>query len=157
MPAPRRAFPLGSYEFKVVLNESFSPAAFGLVGFAGGGGNLSFAVIASTDNLTFTLDANTGRVKVTNDNPLASAGPPFFAQSTAWSTAYDSSTQLYDDGTNGDATNGDNIYSRTFTVAAAGAHTVRVRQGHRPSVPGLRRLSLRDTHGQPVYPRRARS
>jgi len=121
--------PAGSYEFKVVLNESFSPAAFGLVGFAGGGGNLSFAVIASTDNLTFTLDANTGRVKVTNDNPLASAGPPFFAQSTAWSTAYDSSTQLYDDGTNGDATGGDNIYSRTFTVAAAGAHTVRVRQG----------------------------
>jgi len=117
--------PAGTYNFKAVLNSTFSPAAFGNSGFAGGGGNFSFNVITPADVITFTLNGNTGRLKA--DNPTAVAGPPFYAQSDGWSSAYSAAEQL-------PAAVG-NVYSRTFTVATPGNHKVTVRQGVGRSFP----------------------
>jgi len=112
--------PAGSYDYKILLDQNWGNS-FGVNSLSSGGGNLSFPVIAPTDNITITLNANTGRIRVTNDNPLANPGPPFFAQSTAWGTAYGPLENM------GSATG--NVYVKTFTVATPGQHSVRIRQG----------------------------
>lgn len=123
--------PSGTYTFKITHNGAYSslPAApasaeFGTVGL--GGNDYSFSSLDSSNVITFTLNANTSRVKVTN--PSATAGPPFYAQSTAWSTAYSAAEQL-------NFNVGSNTYSKTFNVAAAGTYSVRVRQGAGRSYP----------------------
>ncbi|MCC6547221.1 hypothetical protein IT570_08640 [Candidatus Sumerlaeota bacterium] len=111
--------PGGTYNFKVTQNQSFTPPAFGAPGYATGGGNHSFSVLGPSDTVTVTLDAARARVRAFN--PSLVAGPPFYAQSSAWGTGY---TALEDLGT---AVG--NIYQKTFTVATAGTYSVRVRQG----------------------------
>ncbi|MFH0794749.1 MAG: choice-of-anchor X domain-containing protein [bacterium] len=127
--------PIGSYEFKITFNADWG-LQISSVGFANGGGNVSLPVLATTDNIKILANINTGRVKVENDNPLANPGPPFFATSSAWGTGLGSTTQLFDDGTNGDVTGSDGIYSRTFVASGASSYTVQVKQGLGPSYPG---------------------
>lgn len=89
------------------------------------GGNLQL-VVTGTDPITFYVDTNKGRVKA------VSSAPPITypcALSSAWSTVPGPDTQLFDDGTNGDAVAGDGIYARVFTVtnpAAGGIDKVNV-------------------------------
>ncbi len=117
--------PSGSYEFKVTLNGAFDPFVeneFFVFGNSGlGGDNFSFTVIEDTDTITITLDGVRGRVRVENDNPAASPGPPFFAVSGAWGTSYTEDTQLFD---LGDGL----VYGRAFTVPEAGNYIVSVQQ-----------------------------
>lgn len=126
----------GAYDFKATVNGSWDMQISG-VGFATGGNNLSMNVIANTDTITIVADAAKGRIKVTNNNPLANPGPPFFATSPAWGETLSAATQMYDNGTNGDVTSGDGIHSRVFTVASITDTTgVKVRQGQGPTYPG---------------------
>lgn len=126
--------PADSYDFKITFNGSWD-LQVSAIGFATGGSNLNLNVAAPTDNIAILFDSATGRVKVTNDNPLVNPGPPFFGTSAAWSNQLGEATQLYDDGTNGDVTSGDGIHSRVFTTVAAGDFTAQVKQGQGPSYP----------------------
>jgi hypothetical protein len=117
--------PSGSYDFKILVKPINDPVpydpSFTNRGLAKAfGSSLSFSVIAPTDTITIILDANTGRTKVTNNNPQANPGPPFFATSSAWSTALDGTTQLTDQN------NG--LFTRVFTVPNPGDYQVRVKQ-----------------------------
>ncbi|MCX7624655.1 MAG: hypothetical protein N2Z21_00335, partial [Candidatus Sumerlaeaceae bacterium] len=79
------------------------------------GANLQLIVVGS-DPITFYVDTNKGRVKA------VSTAPPITypcALSTAWNTTPGPATQLFDNGTNGDAVAGDGVYARAFTVTAA--------------------------------------
>lgn len=117
--------PGGSYEYKMLANENWD-LGMGAAGFGAGGPNLSFSVIDVTDTLTFTFAASNTTVLVANDNPLANPGPPFFAQSAAWSTGFTAAEELTANG---------NLFERTFVVATPGQHAVRVRQGLGRSFP----------------------
>lgn len=127
--------PPDTYAFKITFNGSFD-LQISENGYSTDGNNLTFASFSASDNIRILFDSNYGRVKVENDNPLANPGPPFFATSDAWGTTLDASTQLYDDGTNGDVTSGDGIHSRDFVVLVAGDHAVKARQGVGPAYPG---------------------
>ncbi|CAN5425266.1 hypothetical protein BH09SUM1_BH09SUM1_03950 [soil metagenome] len=119
--------PSGNYTFKVTHNGAYSaiaataPAAadFGDVGW--GGGDRSFTSLGAGNTITFTLNANTSRLKASN--PAAVAGPPFYAQSTAWGTGYDGFTML---NANSVQTN---TFQKSFNVITPGTYSVRVRQG----------------------------
>lgn len=111
--------PGGSYQFKVTQNQSFTPPALGAPGYATGGGNHGFSVLGPSDVVTFTADANTGRVRA--NNPSLVAGPPFYAQSTGWSTGFSAAEDM------GAAVG--NVYLKSFTVATPGTYSVRIRQG----------------------------
>lgn len=133
--------PAGSYQFKVTVNASWD-LQVNTNGFAVDGGNFSFSTFATSDNIKIEFDSAKGRVRVSNDNPLANPGPPFFATSAAWDETLTATTQLHDDGTNGDITSGDGIHSRTFTTAASGQFAVQVRQYVGPNYP--------DSGGYPI-------
>lgn len=111
----------GSKDFKVVFNNAFdSPADMTNGGFVNAGcGNLSFNVLDSSNVVTISFDANKGRVRAFNS--AAVPGPPFFAQSSAWGTAYSSVENL--------GASVDGVYRKGFTVATPGNYQVRVRQG----------------------------
>ncbi|MGI8905499.1 MAG: choice-of-anchor X domain-containing protein [Candidatus Sumerlaeaceae bacterium] len=132
----------GSYEFKILVNPSNTVAndyarQVSNIGYATGGGNLSANIFATSDQIKVLFDSSTGRTKVTNSNPLANPGPPFFATSSAWNVNLNATTQMYDNGTNGDAISGDGIHSRLVTTTAGGAgFTVNVKQGVGPQYPG---------------------
>ncbi|MBX7245284.1 MAG: hypothetical protein K1X53_07275 [Candidatus Sumerlaeaceae bacterium] len=125
-----------TYNYKLVVNGAFTYQAGTAIGHADGGGNLSFLVINTTDTIKLLYNRVSGRSRYTSTNPAASPGPPWYATSSAWGTTLDAITLLYDDGTNGDVTNGDGIYSRRFTVATPTTTTVQVKQGAGPSYPG---------------------
>lgn len=135
--------PAGAYDFKIIINGPTT--AFDrqicAIGFGTGGGNLNVTIIAPTDVITIYADCVKGRTRVVNSNPAATAGPPWYATSDAWGQTLDSTTQMYDDGTHGDAVAGDGVYARQFTVgpilpADSTTGTVRVRQGIGPYYPG---------------------
>ncbi len=112
--------PSGSYDYKIVLDGAFGPEEIGTAGYATGGGNLSMTSLDVANTITIEFDtALCGRTKT--DNPAVSAGPPFFAQSSAWGTGFGSLENM-------GAAVGD-VYSKVFTVATAGTYSVRVRQG----------------------------
>jgi hypothetical protein len=117
--------PSGPYEFKILVKPTTDPVpydpSFTSRGLAKNAGNLSFSVLAPTDTITIILDANTGRTKVTNNNPLANPGPPFFAISSAWGTGLNATTQLTDQN------NG--LFTGVFRVDQAGDYQVRIKQG----------------------------
>ncbi len=153
----------GTKNFKILINpddQAAPPISGGAwdmtistLGFAyDAGGNIQFTVFAPADNIKVLFDSAKGRYKITNDNPLANPGPPFFATSVLWGTTLDATTQLYDNATNGDISAGDGVYSRTFTVATgATSSTVQVRQGVGPSYPGTGGYPIGNTtNGQKV-------
>ncbi len=109
----------GGYNYKIVLDGAFGPQEIGTAGFATGGGNLAMSSLDLSDTITVEFDSTLGRTKTTN--PSAAPGPPFYAQSSAWSTGFSAAEDL------GAAVG--NVYSRVFSVAAAGDYSVRVRQG----------------------------
>jgi len=117
----------GSKQFKVVFNEAFdNPADMTPGGFVNSGcGNMNFNVLDPSDVITFTFNANTGRVRAFNASAVP--GPPFFAQSSAWSTGYSSAENL--------GAPVDGVYRKAFNVAIPGNYTVRVRQGLGRSFP----------------------
>jgi len=141
--AKATGIPAGAYDFKIIINGPTTAfdRQISAAGFATGGNNLQMNVIAPTDVITIQADCVKGRVKVTNSNPAASPGPPWYATSLAWGTGLDSTTIMYDNGTNGDAVAGDGVYARKFTVAQVQTQdtttaTVKVRQGIGPAYPG---------------------
>lgn len=121
-------FTPGTYGFLVLPVFGSDPGSWDLKlsqrGIADGG-NLQL-VVTGSDPYKFTVDTNKGRIKI------ESTAPPITypcALSSAWSTVPGTATQLFDDGTNGDAVSGDGIYSRVFTVTNAsgsGIDTVNV-------------------------------
>jgi hypothetical protein len=112
------------------------------------GDNLSM-VVTSNDPVTVYVDSNKGRIK------WESAAPPITypcAVSSAWSTVPGTETELFDDGTHGDAVAGDNIYSRVFTVtnpATGGIDTVQVIDGSN-SYPATAGYPFKSTNGATV-------
>ena len=134
----------GAYDFKITANGSFDLSVSD-IGYSSGGGNLNITVLDISDTITITFDSLRGRTKVANDNPLSNPGPPFFATSSAWSEVLDATSMLYDDGTNGDVTSGDGIYSREFLVVGRSCqHRPRTPRApiRRPHIPRNRRLPL---------------
>ncbi|GAB4313911.1 MAG: hypothetical protein Kow0059_05340 [Candidatus Sumerlaeia bacterium] len=131
----------GNYEFKVTIDGGWDNHFSVDRGVSNGGANGSFQVLSATDTITFSVDVDptadllAARISAKNDNPQVNPGPPFFATSSAWGTALDSTTQLLDDGTQGDCVAGDGIYSRSFTVSTPGQYGVRVQQFVGPSYP----------------------
>lgn len=107
--------PAGNYSGGIVLNSSFDEAEFKRGGL--GGDNISFDVLDPTSVITVTLDANTGRHRVTDSNANATPGVAY-ARSSAWTLFYDATTDM------GAAT--DNVYSKDFVVATPGEYTVQV-------------------------------
>jgi hypothetical protein len=113
-------FSAGTHQFLVLPVFGSDPGSWDLKLSQRGisaGGNLQVAVTGS-DPYTFTVDTNKGRIKI------ESTAPPITyptALSSAWSTVPGPDTQLFDDGTNGDAVAGDGIYSRLFTISNASA------------------------------------
>lgn len=106
----------GSYTGKFTVGTAgFTKPDFGSQGL-GGGGDVSFTVVNSTDNIEFSLNAITGRHKIAN--AAAVAGPPFYAQSNGWTTAFSAAEDM------GAAVAG--VYSRVFTVVTPGDYTARV-------------------------------
>lgn len=129
----------GNYGYKILMNgatEGFNKQV-SVLGFATGGGNLAVNIFDTADNVRILFDSATGRAKAESDNILANPGPPFFASSDAWATGLVAETQLFDDGTNGDVTASDGIYSREFlTAITSGDQTVQILQGVGASFPG---------------------
>lgn len=129
----------GAYGYKILMdgaNAGFDKQV-SVLGFATGGGNLAINIFDTADNVRILFDSATGRTKAESDNILANPGPPFFASSDAWATGLVAETQLFDDGTNGDVTSGDGIYSREFlTATTSGDQSVQILQGVGPSFPG---------------------
>jgi len=119
----------GAYEFKVTFDEAFGGSSIGTAGM-GGGGNLSFTVLDSSDVITFEYDSNESRVLA--DNPAVAPGPPFYAQSAAWSEGFNSTTELTP---NTDSITGGTYHAGLFTIATADDYEVRVRQGEGRSFP----------------------
>ncbi len=118
-------YTVGSKDFKVILNESFSPGAMSTGGYTNGCGNLNFTVLDPSNTIIFTANAATGRVRAFNS--AAVPGPPYFAHCSAWGEGYGSTENL------GAAVDG--VYRRAFIVATPGDYQVRVRQGAGPSFP----------------------
>lgn len=139
----------GTQEFKITVNGSWSNTISKTGYCSNDGGNSAFNVLASTDNVKIMFNAATGRVKVSNDNPSLNPGPPFFATSDAWGTALDNTTKLYDDGTMGDKTAGDKIYSRQFTVYNAPAleQSLQIKQFVGPTYPATGNYPIQVTTG----------
>lgn len=134
--------PVGGYEFKIAKNgawtvsiggKGFSPSG---AGYIDSPDNLNFTVLDPSDTITIQFDSATGRVRIDNDNPAVSPGPPWYATSDVWGNDRDEKTILYDDGTHGDVTPGDNIHSRVFWVPNPAAPQVfRIEQNKGPSFP----------------------
>ncbi len=111
--------PAGSYEGKFTIGTAgFSKPDFGARGFAGGGNNITFTVLNSTDSIEFSLNAITGRYRIESSTPGV-VGEPFYAQSSAWGTGFTSLEQLDDDGTT-------EFYSKEYVVTTPGDYTLRV-------------------------------
>jgi hypothetical protein len=135
--------PAGTYQFLVTVNGAYDKMIKTRGFSAGSGGNITFDVLAATDTIKIEVNRLTGRYKISNDNPLANPGPPFYALSTAWSTVKGPATQMYDDGTNGDVTAGDGIHSRSIVVTDGVApsdpvttRALKIGQGLGPEYPG---------------------
>ncbi|MDX1972510.1 MAG: choice-of-anchor X domain-containing protein [Candidatus Sumerlaeia bacterium] len=108
--------PAGNYAGKFTIGTAgFGKPAFGTAGLIGGN-DINFTVTAPTDIINFSLNAVTGRHRI--QNAAAVAGPPFYAQSAPWGTAFTSVEDL------GTAVAG--VYSKVFTVATPGEYTLRV-------------------------------
>ncbi|MCX7719252.1 MAG: hypothetical protein N2111_12750 [Candidatus Sumerlaeaceae bacterium] len=132
--------PANTYQFLVTVNGGYDKMIKTRGFSAGSGGNFTFTVLSPTDNVKFEVNRLTGRVKISNDNPLLNPGPPFYALSQGWSTVLGPATQLYDDGTNGDVTSGDGIHSRSFLVTNGAdpgtTRALKIAQGVGPQYPG---------------------
>lgn len=126
--------PAGSYQLKLTVNGTWDKQA-GWWGYSTDAGNLNMNILANTDQVRILFDSAKGRTKIENNNPLLNPGPPFYATSTLWGTVLGASTQLYDDGTNGDVVSGDGIHSRTFTTTDNGQKGIQIKQGSGPQYP----------------------
>lgn len=85
--------------------------------------NINFSTSVADEQVLFQLDLNTGRLLVETQSPPAPTPPCLAGSFQGWNNA---SHPMFDDGTNGDLTNGDGIYSLDFTVAAAGNYEWKV-------------------------------
>jgi hypothetical protein len=126
--------PVGNYSFKVTANGAFT-IQVGNSGYDSdnaynaNGGGISFPVLATTDTVTLNFAIATGRYRIQSTNPLASAGPPWYALSPSWGTTPSAANQMYDDGTHGDITSSDGVYTRQMRVAnVATTHALRIAQ-----------------------------
>ncbi len=127
----------GSYEWYIRLNNATGTTEpnIDLISAQGVGGSfgfhrLSFLVLDSLDELTFTLNANTVRSRVLSSNPDANPGPPFFAVSSAWGVVANDDTKL-----DAPELQVGGWYEKVFTVATPGSYTARVIQGQGRSFP----------------------
>jgi glycosidase len=109
----------GTYEAKIAITgDPQWPAQYTATGRAIDGGGIMFTTTAPNEEVVFLLDTRSSRFTVQKN------GAP--SGSTSWCAAGEfqgwnnSSTPLFDDGTNGDLLGGDGVYSRDVTVAAAG-------------------------------------
>lgn len=82
-------------------------------GFNINGNNKSIASINSADTIYLYVDSIKGRLKVVQSF-VPREGPPWYCIGDVQGSVMNSLTQAYDDGTNGDVTSGDGLYSRNF-------------------------------------------
>ncbi|MCX7019338.1 MAG: choice-of-anchor X domain-containing protein [bacterium] len=123
----------GNYEFKISFSGEWN-RQISTTGFTSAGGNIPFKSLGPADNLKILADVKHGRTKIVSN--MAVPGPPFYGVSAAWGLSMNSSTVLFDDGTCGDVTAGDKIYSRAFAVNAPTQYTLKAQQGVGPEYPG---------------------
>jgi glycosidase len=105
----------GSYQAKVVQTGSWSEQ-FVNDGRATDGPVINFTTSSANEPVVFLLDSRNGRVTIT---PNGSGGGNWCVAGgfQGWNN---SSTPLYDDGTNGDLVGGDGIYSRDYVIPNSG-------------------------------------
>lgn len=75
--------------------------------------NINFNTTIPNQTVDFVLDLNTGRMSIRPQSPPGVWCVAGAFQDPQWDNA---ATELYDDGTNGDVTSGDGIFSRQFTI-----------------------------------------
>lgn len=137
-------FSSGTKAFKITANGTWD-RQISRWGYGAGGGDIQFSVLATSDIITFQVNTTYGTYKVTNNNPLSHAGPPFFAcgvvkgsiKNIPWSEAMtEADTQLWDDASHGDLVASDGIYSRVFDgPTTPGMYGIQVKQGVGQSYP----------------------
>ncbi|MDI6783545.1 MAG: hypothetical protein QME64_05540 [bacterium] len=87
------------------------------------GAGVNFTVLVANDTVKFECDIIKGRIKAT---PQTGVLPGYYALGDVQGSTPDASTRMYDDGTNGDQTASDRIYTRAFEVASPGDHYFKV-------------------------------
>jgi hypothetical protein len=111
----------GTYACKFFDNNDFGTGApeVGNDGYRAGS-DFSFTVLSASDSVKFILDTRTARGGVDVDSVVV-IQPGIYATSSAWATTFDNATVMNFHSVAG-------VRSRTFTVATAGAYSVRVRR-----------------------------
>lgn len=78
--------------------------------------NISFTTTTPNEDVLFHLNLNTGRLRIQPQGPP----PPQWCLAGSFQGWNNGSHPMFDDGTNGDTTAGDGIFSRNFTIPSAG-------------------------------------
>jgi glycosidase/fibronectin type 3 domain-containing protein len=108
----------GTYQAKVA-HTGFWDEQYGADGRSVNAATLSFTTSVANEEVIFLLDTNTARLYIgANGSPVAGN----WCAAGSFQGWNNSSTPLYDDGTNGDLVGGDGVFSRDVTIATAGRY-----------------------------------
>ncbi|MFB3895273.1 MAG: choice-of-anchor X domain-containing protein [bacterium] len=109
----------GTYQYKVALDTAWTHQIGGAGGDQGFNTNANvtlFAVLVANDTVKFEVNTIKGRIKV-KPTVTGLPGPPWYAVGDVQGATLDTTLDLmYDDGTNGDATPADGIYTKRIVV-----------------------------------------
>lgn len=113
----------GTYAAKIVRTGSWDSIL--AQGRSTSSNNWSYTTTAASQRVVVLLDARSGRAAFL---PQGAAGTGVYCAAGDFNGWSESGFPLFDDGTNGDLTSGDGVYSRDVVVGSAGRHEWKVNQ-----------------------------